>query len=274
MQYERWTSTLNRNITVAVITGSRPPEVCGVGDYAARLCSALRTIEVDARLVHVPHPTLFSLPAVLRAIAETDADLVHVQYPTMGYGRSVVPYLLSTPLLRIPRIVTLHEYSIFRFYRKPAFAAFAWGARARIFSNAREMAVFARHHPVRRGVDVEIPIGSNMPIAKGEAVRSNEIIYFGQIMPNKGLESFLDLARLAHASGENLHLAIVGAIPEIVASRIDVSRMTCAPEIQSRSASIFAANVAASGSSARIAMRADVSTKITRYPRVRRSPAW
>jgi glycosyltransferase involved in cell wall biosynthesis len=214
MKYQQRPSTSGRDITVAVITGSRPPDVCGVGDYTERLCSALSAIDVNAQLVHIARPAFSDVPSILRTIADIDADLVHIQYPTMGYGRSLVPYLLSLPLFRIPRIVTLHEYSIFKFYRKPAFAAFALGAEARIFSNAREVSAFSRHYPLRKGSDFVIRIGSNIPVAQVAASRSNEIVYFGQIMPNKGLESFFDLVRLANAARENLRFVLVGAIPE------------------------------------------------------------
>ena len=214
MKHEQWPSALSRDITVAVTTGSRPPEVCGVGDYTEQLCLALCAIGVNARLVHIGRPRLSDLPAIKRKIAETQADLIHIQYPTMGYGRSLVPHLLSSPLIRIPRVVTLHEFSIFKFYWWPAFAAFAWGADARIFSNQIELSAFAANHPLRQGLDVEIPIGSNIPVAPAIKTRSDEVVYFGLIMPNKGLECFLDLAQLSNGGAANRRFLIIGSIPE------------------------------------------------------------
>jgi hypothetical protein len=120
--------TSEKALRVAILTGSYPPEPCGVGDYAHHLVQHLAdrdglAIEawVGTAWPGAPDPgvrrvldpswrrTFGNLRSALRAFRP---HVLHVQYPTQGYGRRYLPWILPF-LLRLTgvRIVaTWHEY--------------------------------------------------------------------------------------------------------------------------------------------------------------------
>lgn len=107
---------------VLMVSGSWPPQVCGVGDYTERLCRELEQGGVDVvRFADDGLARPYSPNAVRRA-DEADCDVVHVQYPTAGYGRSLTPSALPAGIRSKPVVVTLHEYSVFRWYRRAWFS--------------------------------------------------------------------------------------------------------------------------------------------------------
>jgi hypothetical protein len=111
----------------------------------------------DPRLSHI-----YSRDVVRRA-TQARCDLVHIQYPTAGYGRSYTPAALPAAIRDRPVVVTLHEYSVFRWYRRNWFAPYARRCAARIFTTDEERQLFAQRFPRRCGVDDTIEIASNIP---------------------------------------------------------------------------------------------------------------
>src|ERR1700740_288423 len=110
---------------VLMVSGSWPPEPCGVGHYASRLSEALAEAGVDlVRFGGRQALSMRNLHQVLGQVRNVEADIVHLQYPTMAYGRSFAPPLF-TVLARTPVVVTLHEFDSFRFYRLPWFLPYA-----------------------------------------------------------------------------------------------------------------------------------------------------
>jgi glycosyltransferase involved in cell wall biosynthesis len=197
---------------VLMVSGSWPPEPCGVGHYASMLSTSLEEggIEVvrfgaeQALNVRYLHRTL----AQLRDLAP---DLIHLQYPTMAYGRSIGPPLFAM-LARSPIIVTLHEFKSFRFYRLPWFLTYALCADALVFTTAFEREDFLlrlRRVPV---VNEIIPIGSNVPSGPAQARKPRSVCYFGLIMPDKGLEQFIELMQLL--AGQGFTFTVIGSIPQ------------------------------------------------------------
>ncbi len=113
-----------------LVTGSYPPEPCGVGDYTHHLAKALAGVEgLDVAVLttredrppvelpgvkvypEVPRWTLGSARLVRRIVAEHRPDLVHVQYPTQGYDGMLAGLLPALLKLRGARVVqTWHEY--------------------------------------------------------------------------------------------------------------------------------------------------------------------
>lgn len=132
-------------IRVLFVTGSFPPDVCGVGDYTAHLASALA--RTGAAEVHVltagPGKASRNAPGVedrpgtkapsavavhreigaysiagllsaLRRVARRVApDIVHVQYPTLRFrrrlGPRLLPWLIRATIPGARVAVTLHE---------------------------------------------------------------------------------------------------------------------------------------------------------------------
>lgn len=115
---------------ILLVTGSFPPEKCGVGDYSFSLAKAL----ADEPNVHVAILTstscgeggvhegieifpvldkwrLAELPKVVKAIRKWSPDIVHIQYPTQGYGGGLLPWFLPMIAFVMRRRVvqTWHE---------------------------------------------------------------------------------------------------------------------------------------------------------------------
>lgn len=93
-----------------LITGSYPPQVCGVGDYTKNLVEALKATGEAVVVFDRIDWSISKLWRYLSDLRALDADLYLMQYPTEGYGYSVVPQLVMLGLLGRRRVVTLHEY--------------------------------------------------------------------------------------------------------------------------------------------------------------------
>ena len=105
--------------------------LCGVGDYSARLATALREAGVDLHVlttrlqgprleedppwVHrkMPFWTSRAYPEFREALEMIKPDLVHVQYPSQGYDYATAPAILML-MARLRRrfaiVSTWHEY--------------------------------------------------------------------------------------------------------------------------------------------------------------------
>lgn len=117
---------------VLLITGSYPPDKCGVGEYTYHLAEALAAqagIEVGVLTGDFPGTTsdpssvsvFRELPdwhmkrafQVRRAIAAFKPDIVHIQYPARGYFGELPRYLpLLTWFLGVRVVQTWHEHFI------------------------------------------------------------------------------------------------------------------------------------------------------------------
>jgi glycosyltransferase involved in cell wall biosynthesis len=175
---------------VGIITGSYPPDACGVGDYSKRLVLALTNQGIEAKVITHSSWSYKSLSYIIKKINSSNSEVLHMQYPTVGYGYSILPQILC---VLYPMVVTLHEFSQARFLRKIALLPFFMWAKCIIFTSKYEQQAAVNYFPwVRTAMDV-IPIGSNMPISRTSA-KHNDIVYFGLIRPHKGLEKVIEAA--------------------------------------------------------------------------------
>ncbi len=117
---------------ILFVSGSYPPMHCGVGDYVARLVSALAEDGEDRVSVLTTQIEAGTLPAagaeILRVMPSWHAkerhhfasvmrkvrpDVVHIQFPTQGYdnwsGLAAIAWLARFRW-RVPVVVTLHEF--------------------------------------------------------------------------------------------------------------------------------------------------------------------
>lgn len=200
--------------TVLMVSGSWPPQACGVGDYTERLCRELEQNDIGVMRFGDDRLSRIYSRAAIREADEAECDLIHIQYPTAGYGRSLTPSALPANVLDKPVVVTLHEYSVFRWYRRAWFSPYARNCAARIFTTDEERGLFERRFPNRGGMDVTIEIASNIPAAANAVRQPSRVACFGLIAPNKGLETFLDLCEIAHAASSDFTFDLIGAIPE------------------------------------------------------------
>jgi glycosyltransferase involved in cell wall biosynthesis len=142
-----------------------------------------------------------------------DYDLVHIQYPTPGVGYKLGPQVLS--LLR-SCVVTVHEASQRRILRKLSLLPFMVRPKHVIFTSDFERRFVTTRVPWVSRISSVIPIPSNIRAFPQERPRSpNEIVYFGLILPRKGLEQVVELSRLIKSGGLALRVRIIGrARPE------------------------------------------------------------
>lgn len=194
-------------MNVRLITGSFPPDICGVGDYTKSLQDSLKKKDVNVRVSVL---TRITSTEVLRLALRHKAlnEIIHIQYPTVGYGHGLEAQLLS--LLR-PAVVTLHEFSRVHPLRQLASLPFMCRSQI-IFTSTFELNFATRLFPLIRNRSCVIPIGSNITSRRVKwHPNLKEIVYFGLIVPKKGLESVLQLANLLQAAGDDLNIRIIGA---------------------------------------------------------------
>jgi glycosyltransferase involved in cell wall biosynthesis len=117
-------------LRVLIITGSYPPDKCGVGDYSYHLAEALaaRSNMKVGVLTSVAKGASLPLSSVevyrlmsdwkvkrvfevKRFLEGYKPDIVHIQYPTQGYIGKLPKFLpLLLRLMRVPIIQTWHEH--------------------------------------------------------------------------------------------------------------------------------------------------------------------
>ena len=201
---------------LALISGSWPPEACGVGDYTAHIGKAMANIGVEVVKIGNDKNKVkgILLPAMM-----TNADIVHIQYPTMGYGRSLSPAMIPLLKRNCKICVTIHEFSNFKTIRRPWFLTFAHMVNARIFTNDEEKKAFYNIMRPRSGSDDVIPIASNIRQGLGTKVPGS-VCNFGLLTPNKGIEEFIQLASLAEGL-KDLSFALIGAKTNMYGSYAD-----------------------------------------------------
>ena len=200
-------STLSSDqaLRVCLVAGSYPPELCGVGHYTERLADALSERGHDVYVVVAPAgvgvgPTLRRIPSDC---------VVHLQYPTIGSGRSLTP-LAMLALCSRPAVLTLHEFSAAHPLRRGAGAILATLATRTILTSGHERRSLLRVVPFAARRSEVVPIGHNVRVMAGPVAPEVDAVYFGLLAPNKGLEPFLELVRLADERGHNLRFRVLG----------------------------------------------------------------
>jgi glycosyltransferase involved in cell wall biosynthesis len=196
---------------VYLISGSAPPDPCGVGDYTAALASAVGKAGFPVEMICHRSWGMQGTLNLVRTLRRDSQSLIHIQYPTMGYGYSLGPQLFS---LCAGEVVTLHEFSAAHVVRKLSLIPFTLRASRVVVSSEFEKQALAGRIPwVRRRLQV-IPIGTNLADAIYEPDEDlNRVAYFGLITPSKGLEEFIQLARILRDHSFSGPIAVLGKIP-------------------------------------------------------------
>lgn len=192
------------DLPVLIVSGSVPPEACGVGDYSARLHDLLVEHGRETSLVKLNCTSFF------RVLVASRGRIVHIQYPSVGYGMSLLPILLCL-LVRRP-VVTLHEYTQVHILRKLAELPFLlFAARVIVTTDFEKKAL-----PLidKKKVSV-IPVPSAFsPVAVGRSIEErNGVAFFGLMRPKKGVEEFLSLVSLLKASYPEFPVRAYSSVP-------------------------------------------------------------
>lgn len=221
MPIEAWSGCLlltsrGKMVKLALVSGSWPPDACGVGDYTSNVADHLQIYGVNVIKIGGKRN---GRNGIVLPIIRNSFDIIHIQYPSMGYGRSLSPAMIPILKKGSKICVTLHEFANFHPLRRPWFFTFAHMVDARIFTNEEEKRAFHEIMRPRSGSDDIIPIASNIRRGSGSKVPGS-ICNFGLITPNKGIERFIELASLAKAS-KQLSFALIGAKTDMYAAYAD-----------------------------------------------------
>lgn len=191
---------------IALLSGPCPSGVCGVGDYTARLAEALGQAGLDVRVIEAGDWRVRGALRTRKSLQEY--DLVHIQYPTLGFGYKLGPQTLS--LLR-SCVVTLHEASQRRILRKLSVLPFLLGPKHVIFTSDFEKQYVTAKTPWVARISSVIAVPSSIMVFPEERPRAfSEIVYFGLILPRKGLEQVVELSQLIRSNGLTLKVRIIG----------------------------------------------------------------
>lgn len=179
-----------------MITGSFPPDVCGVGDYTHLLQKEIGKSGNDIAIFYKKNWSISNFFTYLKQLISIRADFNHLQYPTEGYGYSFLPLLLFAFLPRKSRIITIHEFSNRTKKAKLFTAALLYLFPQIICTNHEEYSYIKKYRFLRNKVVKIINIGSNIGpaqnLSKSLSERKFDIGYFGHIRPEKGIEDFID----------------------------------------------------------------------------------
>jgi glycosyltransferase involved in cell wall biosynthesis len=196
---------------VVFLVTHKPGKICGVADYTDKLADSMASSGIDVRVEKISDWSLRTVFQIRQKYADRKKKIFHLQYPALGMGYAIWPGL--APLLFGPKntFLTLHEFSIFNVLRKAIFLPFGLLSKI-IFTNDYERAFFHRCLSVSQKNTTVIPIGNNITPVLAEGVREPKVVYFGQLTEGKGIEEFIETAKILHASGSVLKFVIAGYI--------------------------------------------------------------
>jgi glycosyltransferase involved in cell wall biosynthesis len=215
---------------IAMVTGSYPPQPCGVGDYTNRLVHELEAAGVEIEVVTTRTAdrvatdtvryvlrkwTLKNWWGALRWMRTRSFDVIHIQYPARFYGYR--PFLgLLTIVTKIvmpgvPVVITLHEFRITHILRKLTAVGLAAPASAVVLTADSERTEIEKWMPWLRPRLHVLTMASTIPPVEMNDERRREvrrshgiadtdlvIVYFGLLHPNKGIEAILKSFAIVH----------------------------------------------------------------------------
>ncbi|TDX09278.1 glycosyltransferase [Flavobacterium sp. S87F.05.LMB.W.Kidney.N] len=203
---------------IVLITGSYNPDICGVGDYTEKLFKNLQKSNLSniIDLLVWRDWTFFKFWSQLKKIKK-NYTTVHLQYPTEGYGYSLYPILLFFLLKSKKRIVTLHEYSQRTRKARLATSLFFYCSDHIIFTTEQERNFVINKFKFVKDKSEVINIASNIASPEEKINwedRKFDIAYFGHIRPHKGIEDFIEIARISKNKSLPVKFIVVGQVQE------------------------------------------------------------
>jgi len=203
---------------IIIITGSYPPDICGVGDTVSLI---LRTkTGQNWNMYYQKNWKLLTIFEHIKKIKSSRAKYILMPYPTRGYGRSIVPHLLCVYFswFTDKRFgVIIHELSQQPLKAYLAELLILFSANYIIFTTQNERNYAIKRIPFisKRSKVVKIFSNIKAPIKiRPLEERNINIIYFGHIAPFKGLEKFInDVTPLT----KQYKVVIAGQIPPMYA---------------------------------------------------------
>lgn len=198
-----------------IITGTYPPERCGVGDYTKCLLST--SLGQHWHLFYQTDWTFSNIRQLCKLLSRTNDEVVNLQYPSMGYSTHLTPHLLAlyaVLCLRRKLILTVHEYSQLGWKGKLALSVLFAVASAVVFTTEFELNSAKKRSLFLRNATI-VKINSNIPRAlpvKSVIERSWDVGYFGYLRPLKGLEEFMEAATCLKQTYPHLKIYVMGQV--------------------------------------------------------------
>jgi glycosyltransferase involved in cell wall biosynthesis len=199
-----------------IITGTYPPEQCGVGDYTYNMMQSHEAAGWE--LFYSKDWSLKTFFKKIKKINQYSGVWVNIQYPSVGFGDSMLPHLLCLYFFLFGRkkiAVTVHEYTQYGWKGKVAMRMMFLFATKLIFTTSFEREAAIKTFPAVAGKSKIIKIFSNIKAASiipEIADRVHDVGYFGYISPVKGIEAFLKVAVELKTAHPDLKIFIMGKI--------------------------------------------------------------
>ena len=202
---------------ILMITGSYPPDICGVGDYTS--CIMNSEIGSSWSLYRRNKWNLISFIQTVKEVKCYKVDHVFIQYPTEGYGWSLLPHFLTfyfSLFTKIKWTVVLHEYSQLSSKAQLALSIMLMTANNVIFTNEFEKKHASKYFTRLKKKGKVVKIFSNINAVEHINLLSErdiDIINFGHIRPCKGIEIYLDCVQKIRKENSSLKIVLAGQVP-------------------------------------------------------------
>lgn len=207
-----------RQIRAVTLCGSVKPYSSGIDDFSERLNENLNDYAVVSQDVDIGRWGLRDTLKLLRSVAEAKPDVIFMQYPTDAFGKGLAPHCFSALQRIAPLVITLHEFSEAHLLRRLSVLLLVARARHVVLTTETERKALHRFAPWLKSRTSIIPIGSNIPASGWNPGPDFEVVHFGQIRANKGIESFVEAATLARDRGLPVRFTLVGSsVPRFAA---------------------------------------------------------
>ncbi len=208
----------NSNRKILVITGSFPPDICGVGDYTYHLLNSESA--QDWSLYKPENWSILSTGSRIKEIRKQNPGIIFLQFPTLGYGWSIVPHLIClyfSVFTKITFVVVFHELS--QLSRKAGLASFLLllSANKLIFTSEFELNYAAGLFSRTRKISRVIRLASNIRPPAGIKQIENrnwDIVNFGLFRPARGIEEFIEIIKEIRINNPALKIALLGQVPK------------------------------------------------------------
>jgi glycosyltransferase involved in cell wall biosynthesis len=200
-----------------LVTGTYPPEQCGVADYSYCLLNSEEGKKTDWKLLYTKDLSFKGLKQAIKEIKSFDDKYVNIQYPSRGYGKSLFPHLLSIYLRIFTNksvSVTIHEYTQLGWKGFLCAYILLLFANKLIFTNEFERNAAIKKLWTVKNKSSIIKIFSNIPKSNNLlkiSERKYDIGCFGYIRPLKGIENFIEtISKLKKTTEINVSAYILG----------------------------------------------------------------
>ncbi len=239
------------NIRVLFVVDEFPPSICGIGDYTAQLAQSLVTKGVEVGVLTKASAGQLAFESVdgvnVHRLAQgwklTDVGpimqtarnmgsgtIVHLQYPSLtGYHRRLtvnfLPALFRTMQRRTPLVVTMHGFHEHRLRWRLRTMPMLWANSAMVFVHPRDQELATRWSPFSQKRSALIPIASNVPALPADNARRMQVradlgvgaeervaVFFGEVRPDKGLQTLLDAAEAMKQRGIAARALVISTI--------------------------------------------------------------